>query len=449
MRYRKGIVAFALLTLCVLLVSCDQKLTSENSITPVPADAVMVAGSSADKIALSFRITWKSYSGRGEAIGMIVDRYNHISAYHCCITLEDGDEDRETIEALLQSKSETIYVLPYRLIQYFGDKGLLADVTEPFANIRDLFYDSVWSLATVEGRIFGIPWLGHSMCLLYNKTLLDRAGADPDSITDRESFITAMQTIAEETGAGGLGLIGAESNDLSWMVNQFIYGYGSTLVSEDGKTVTVNNGNAAEALAFYRDVLGPYAQSSWREDTAVEVLDAFRNQEVAFEILGIWGVTDVIKNGAPFDVGILPLQRIGLYSEVGPLMLAIPADMSEQGKKTAYGFIRYMISKTAQEEIMKGEYSPEHDTYYPFRTPIRIDMADSQIFQIHPEYQIFIEGFEIPSIDVPVPAWQLVKDEVYAPGLHQVMTGEMTIDAFLNDVEIRGNQILREQQGMP
>lgn len=94
---------------------------------------------------------------------------------------------------------------------------------------------------------------------------------------------------------------------------------------------------------------------------------------------------------------------------------------------------------------MNGEYSPEHDAYYPFRTPIRIDMADSHIFKSNPEYKLFIEGFQNPSIDVPMPAWQKIKDDLYGSGLHQVMSGETTIDAFLATMEIEGNKILNEQ----
>ena len=72
-------------------------------------------------------------------------------------------------------------------------------------------------------------------------------------------------------------------------------------------------------------------------------------------------------------------------------------------------------------------------------------MADSQIFKSFPEYLNFVEGFKNPSIDVPVPGWQLIKDELYAPGLHKVMTGEMTIDDFLKMVETDGNIILNSQ----
>jgi len=447
MRWEKAIAALVLLMLCMTLVACEQEQPAiETSAMQGSSDVTQsTAGGAAAGGALTFRITWKGYSGRGEAIQAIVDTYNNKVSDGGTVTLVNGDEDRAAIEALLKSEPETVYVLPYRFVKYFGGKGYLSDLTSAFAEDRDLFYKEVWALGAVDGKTYGIPWLGHSMCLLYNKRLLEKAGVQAQSIEDMNGFLKAIEAVKEKTDAKGLGLVGAESNDVSWMVNQFIYGFGSSLVSDDGKTVTINNEKSIEALKIYKDVLGQHAQPTWVNDTAVEVMNDFREQKVAFEILGIWGVTDIIKNGSPFEVGILPLKNIGLSSEVGPLMLAIPSGMSDQGKKAAIHFMRYMISMQAQEEIMKGEYSPEHDAYYPFRTPIRIDMADSQIFQSHPEYQTFIEGFQTPSVDVPVPAWQTVKDEVYAPGLHQVMSGTMSIEAFLGIVEKRGNEILQGQ----
>jgi len=442
MRKNRLTAALALVLLCGLLASCGGEQPPAATSTVGGVQTAAQSETPADRYELSFRITWKSYSGRGEAIQAIVDEYNAQSDTQ--VTVIDGDEDRDAVEALLNENGNTVYVLPYRFIRYFGSRGYLADLTEAFADIKDVFYDAVWALASVDDAVYGIPWLGHSMCLLYNKGILESAGVDADSITDMASFISAIETIETQTGVKGLGLVGAQSNDISWMVNQFIYGFGSALVSSDGTSVTINNERSIEALRTYRDVLGPYAQETWLDDTAEEVQTAFRNQEVAFEILGIWGLTDIQKNGDPFEVGILPLTVIGLCSEIGPMMLAVPANMDEQEAQAAQAFIRYMISVQAQEEIMKGEYSPEHDTWYPFRTPIRIDMADSQIFVTHPEYLTFIQGFETPSIDVPVPAWQTVKEEIYEPGLHRVMTGDLTIEEFLGEVEQAGNQILQD-----
>ncbi len=412
---------------------------------PFPASNVTKEAMDTVKGSLNFRITWKGYSGRGEAIAKIVDSYNQEQNPGSVIVMENGDEDINVIKGLLENNSQTIFVLPYRYVKYFGSKGYLMDLTSSFKDAQALFYPKIRELGMVGNTVYGVPWLGHSMCLLYNKTLLEKAGVDASAIKSLDALADALQKVEAKTDACGIGLVGLGSNDISWMVNQFIYGFGSKLVSDDGKTVAVNNEKAKAALKFYRDVLGKHAQQTWHEDTGIEVMARFRNQEVAFEIQGIWGVTDIQKNGSPFEVGIIKLSDIGLCAEVGPMMLALPAGLESEAADEAFRFMRYLISNPAQEKIMKGEYSPEHDAYYPFRTPIRIDMAGSAVFQNHPEYMAFIEGFERPSIDVPVPDWQAVKDEIYEPGLSRVMCCDMTIEAFLKEVETKGNKILSGQ----
>ncbi len=437
MRLGHIVVIPALIAAAVFLPACRQ--TNERS-------TASELQSKAAANTLDLRITWTDYSGRGQAIQKIVDDYNAMSEEDAYIQLVGGDEDSAAIQAVLETNPETILVLPYRHVQYFGDQGSLTDLTEAFAADEALFYREIWALGTANGVTYGIPWLGHSMCLLYNKTLLERAGVDPSSIQSLNALVLAMETVERETGVQGIGLVGAESNDVSWMVNQFIYGFGGRLVNTDGTAVAINSPQSAAALDFYRNVMGKHAQASWTEDTGAEVMQYFRNQQVAFEIQGIWGITDIQKNGAPFEVGVISLAEIGLCAEIGPMMLSLPAGMSEEGKQQAISFIRFMISTDAQTSILNGEYSPEHDTYYPFRTPIRIDMADTPILVMHPEYQIFIEGFQNPSIDVPVPQWQTVKETYYQSGLHQVMTGERSVEDFLELIETEGNRILSAQQ---
>ncbi len=421
--------------LAVALLACKETGGSTTESSTAQTDA---------SSQLSFRITWTDYSGRGQAIQKIVDSYNAISADDEDVVMIGGDENQTTIEQMLASSPETVFVLPYRYVQYFGYRGELMDLSDSFTEEKNLFYEKIWQLGTADGKVYGIPWLGHSMCLLYNKTLLETAGVDAGSITSLDTLVLALEQVEQATNAQGIGLVGAESNDVSWMVNQFIYGFGGSLVDESGKSVVINSPQAADALDFYKNVLGPHAQPTWVDDTGVEVMKCFLNQEIAFEIQGIWGITDVQKNGEPFEVGVIPLSRIGLNAEVGPMMLALPAGISEQGIEQAVSFIRYMISMDAQQAILNGEYSPEHDEYYPFRTPIRLDMADTAMMRMHPDYQLFIEGFASPSVDVPVPKWQTVKDDYYQAGLHRVMIGETTIEAFLRWIETEGNRILAE-----
>lgn len=392
---------------------------------------------------LNFRITWTDYSGRGVAIQKVVDAYNKDNKKYKII-LQSGNEDFAAVEELLiDDTHSTIYALPYRYVSYFGEVDLLDSLDNLFSNEKDNFYPELWNLGLSEGTPHGIPWLSHSICLIYNKNLLDQAGVDPASITSLSTFVEALQAVEDKTQARGLGLVGANHNDVSWMVNQFIYGFGSSLVDESGTIVTVNNSKSVEAIRFYRDVLGSHAQPTWVNDTGVEVMNYFRDQAIAFEFQGIWGITDIEKNGSVFETGIINLETLGLSPEVGPLFLAIEPQMNPSDHDEAIRFIKYMISTSAQEMIMKGEYSPEHDQYYPFRVPARKDLANALVFMENPQYLPFIAGFTHPSIDVPTALWQNVKTDYYAPGLHEIMLGSLSIEDFLQNIESEGNRLLK------
>lgn len=396
---------------------------------------------------LIFRITWKTYSGRGEAISRITESYNERNPNGYRIRLMDGDEDLSEIEDLLSSDGAVdIYMLPYRYVQYLGNQGRLENITGQVQYMEKLFYDKLWQLGTVNEKVYGVPWIGHSMGLIYNKRLLEAAGVDPADIKSPYDLVDACIEVEKNTDAKGIGLVGADHNDVSWMVNQFVYGFGGSLVSPDGTQVTVNSENTKNAIEFYRNELGNYAQETWKSDTGVEVMAYFRNETIAFEIQGLWGITDIRKNNGKFEAGVIPLEQLGLFPEIGPMMLALPTQISDERKAAAIEFIKYLTSTKAQEMIMDGEYSPEHDAYYPFRLPVRKDISKSMVFEKYPEFSVFLTGFGQPSIDVPVPLWQRIKEEYYAPGLHAVMEGTVSVDEFLQQVELEGNKILRKEE---
>lgn len=432
---------FLLILSIALLSGC-----SVQSDDPAPNDASNL-NKQENMERLTFRITWKTYSGRGEAISKIVESYHAINQTNYKITVTDGDEDLTAIESLLDKGGTVdIYMLPYRYVQYLGYKDKLEDITSDVRNDENMFYEKLWQLGVVDQKVYGVPWLGHSMGLIYNKQLLEQAGVEPERINNLDGLVAACMKVEENTAANGIGLVGANHNDVSWMVNQFIYGYGGSLVSRDGMKVTINSQNAKDAIEFYKNVLGSFAQNTWTSDTGVEVMDYFRNQQIAFEIQGLWGITDIWKNGSKFETGVIPLEDIGLNPEIGPMMLALQPQMSEEKKAAAIEFIQYLISEQAQEMIMEGEYSPEHDASYPFRLPVRKDISGSAAFRKYPEFAVFLSGFNWPSIDVPVPLWQRVKDEYYAPGLHSVMVGTMSVEEFLQQIEIEGNKILNGEE---
>lgn len=438
-RKKKFIVAISVLMLILVLVGCSKQINNETLYRDVKEISLE------EKNDIIFRITWKSYSGRGEAIWRIVDSYNLINETNFNIKLVGGDEELNLIETLLKKGDKVdIYVLPYRYVQSLGYDGELEDLTFDFGHNKELFYEELWNLGVVNEKLFGIPWLGHSMGLIYNKKILNKAGIDPEAIISLESLLLACEKVEEKTNANGIGLSGANHNDVSWMINQFIYGFGGSLVNDDGTQVTINSEAGKLAINFYKNKLGKYAQPTWVDDTGLEIMEHFRNQKIAFEIQGLWGVTDIWKNGSDFETGIIALETIGLFPEVGPMMLAIQPGIAKDKKAAVSDFIDYLLTVEAQEMIMQGEYSPEHDTYYPFRLPVRKDIAESSVFNKYPEFVVFLNGFEQPSIDVPVPIWQTIKDSIYAPNLHKVMNNQLSIEDFLQLIQDEGNKILQK-----
>jgi multiple sugar transport system substrate-binding protein len=414
---KKRYILIIMLLLVVCLVACDQETESKQEIT--------------------FRITWKEYSGRGEAIKEIVSNFN-ATEKDFEIHVVSGDEDLDLIKKSLDEQSYDIYVLPYRYVKLLGSEKIISELDLNDYLDHETIYDALIDLGQVEDKQYGIPWVSHSMAIIFNKDLLDAAGIEADSINSREMFVEALAAVEANTDAHGIGLVGAAHNDLSWMVNQFIIGSGSQLI--EAKKVALNNSNTYDALHYYSQVLSLYAQDNWEEHNGSDVMELFRNGEIAFEIQSLWGITDIWKNNNPFEVGTLPLSKIGANSEIGPMMLSYGID--NENEDVINRFISYMVSVDAQKQILQGEFSPEKNEFYPFRLPVRKDIIDQSLMAQYGVFQVFLDSYETPSIDVPSPEWMVIKDQLYTEKLHQLMLDNLSIEAFLNLVEKEGNEIL-------
>ncbi len=394
---------------------------------------------------LTFRITWPEDGGRGRTINEVVEKFNQ-EHEDIQVTMIGGNEKSEEIITTLNGQTTPeIFQMPYRLVRSLGNEGYWEDLGNSFSTELNNFYPLVVELGRENGLQYGIPWIGHSMAFVYNKDMTDAAGIDIAQIKTWEDFTGALKAVeAANPGVKGIGIAGAQNHDTNWMATMFIYAFGGQLVSNDGQTVAIDSPEAQAGLEYYFQVLGGHAQEGWQENNGGDVMEAFRDQRVAFEIQGPWGVTDIWKNGRPFNVAAFsPTQIENGYSEVGPYMLTIPTDLPAENQTAAEEFIRYLITTDSLNMIMKGEYHEATDAYYPFRVPIRSDMVDTGYFAEHPEFSAFIEGFKRPSIEMPVAAWQEVKEKYYLAGLNALATRQKTAAELTAELKKYGDPILQ------
>lgn len=401
--------------------------------------------SAGDKQELKFRITWATDSGRGKAISKIVEEFNKENP-NIHVTLVGGSEDIQELTTMFTSQDvPDVVQLPYRYTQKFGSEGLLLESNDELKKETSNFYDSIIKLGQVNGKTYGIPWIGHAIGLVYNKDLFAKAGLDPEKApTTWDELSSYSKIIEEKTGVKGLALVSKEGGDLNWLFAQFIYQNGGKIVNEDG-TIALNSPEAIEAINFYKELL-KYSAGTVGETDGKGVMQLFKEGKAAMEIQGPWGVTDIWKAGNPFKVGTakLPKGKVGAFAEVGPHMLTIPATVDAKKMDAINKFIQFMVSKKGSEMIMLGEYDEATKASYPFRVPIRKDMADVEYFKQHPEFLPFIEGLNEPSIEVPTPAYAQVREEIAIPAFAKILQGKMTTEAAVKEIQEKGNAKIKE-----
>jgi ABC-type glycerol-3-phosphate transport system substrate-binding protein len=224
----------------------------------------------------------------------------------------------------------------------------------------------------------------------------------------------------------------------------FMYQGGAALVNTTGPRprVALNSPEGKQALEYYMKLIKECAPPDSGNKAGGDVMTDFRNQVVAMELQGPWGVTDIWKT-QPFKVNAaqVPTGPAGRFADIGLEYLTIPTGVEQAKRAAAVRVIKFLVSQKGQEMLMKGELG-EDGKYYPFRIPIRKDMATTKYFIDNPVFQPFIDGFEFPSISAPVEAWYQVQQEVYKSELNKVVVGSRTIDAALREIERQGNIIL-------
>lgn len=400
-----------------------------------------------EPIELRYQIVWDINSGRGKNIQSVVDMFNE-SNENIKVSLITGDSDeKKLITSLLSDDTAELIQLSVKSVKTIGKEGLLRDLTEYKNDYSELFYDELLNFFQYEDKLFAAPWIGHTIELVYNKDLFEAAGLTQAPSTWDE-VLEYSKIIEEKTDAKGLGIAGMQNNDAIWMSTPIIKSYGGEFITEeDGKQVmAINNDEGIKGLEIYQQIAKNYDGAA--EKNGGNVMEDFRNQKIAMEFQGPWGVTDIWKNNNPFEVNaaLIPAGPAGRFVDGGPYGIAIPASTSDEKAGAAIQFINYLQSTEAQAKIMEGEYDEKTDNYYPYRVPMRKDMKDSEYFVEHPELLVFIEGLEHVIDSFPSPEFNQIANEVITVELNKLASGETTPDQAAKTMEEKGNEILKNIQ---
>jgi ABC-type glycerol-3-phosphate transport system substrate-binding protein len=401
---------------------------------------------------ISMQISWAEDSGRGKVIREILDVFEVENPDIKVDLLPANPVDSWILAQVVSGQAPDILQTNYQNLWGQAPDRVFQDIGMEFSEEGDAFYEKPWEMGQFGGIQYGVPWMGHTVQLVYNEDLFTAAGLTRPPANWEELYDYAKQLTVDTDGDGeidqwGIGLVGKQDNDIIWMVNMFIHQGGARIVDISGgrPRVALNSPEGIRALAFYKKLITECAPPDSGNKAAGDVMEDFRNQVVAMELQGPWGVTDIWKADY-FDANTahVPAGPAGRFSEMGLEYLTIPVGVAGEKREAAIRVIKFLASPWGQEMLLKGELA-EDGNYYPFRLPIRTDAADSLYFQENPEFQPFIDGFAFPCVSTPVESWYQVQQEVYKSELNKVVLGLTSVEAALAEIERAGNAILIQE----
>lgn len=159
------------------------------------------------------------------------------------------------LEAAAESNTmPDIFWMHTNQILYYSDFGMLADVTDLYADEDPNYYQNHFSDISIgnaqgsDGRTYGVPKDKDNLFLVYNKEMFDAAGvAYPDEDWTWDDLVGASQTIYDKTGKYGY----MAYNDDQMGYWSFVYQAGGCILTEDKTRAGFDQPGTRKGMEFY------------------------------------------------------------------------------------------------------------------------------------------------------------------------------------------------------
>ncbi|MBD2871945.1 ABC transporter substrate-binding protein [Paenibacillus arenilitoris] len=237
------------------------------------------------------------------------------------------------------------------LIGSWAAKDSLTDLTpyvESGGVSPDDYYKSVWDEAVYKDKVYALPWGTDNRAMYYNKTLMKKAGLDPNNPPKTMAELDQMAEAMFVKGKNGkydeIGLI-------PWMNQGYLYtqawNWGGAW-EKDGE-LTPNNPQNVKAL----DWMAGYAKkydienlTSFSTAIGQTGMNAFWTGKVGFVFDGNWVLNDLSKYKPEFEWGVAPMPAAEGYPSItwaGGWSYVIPKGAKHADE--AWEFVKFVAHK--------------------------------------------------------------------------------------------------------
>lgn len=299
------------------------------------------------------------YSGGKTAVNVfqeIVDEFNASQDKYEIKTTTQADytETYEKLQAgIAGNKAPDMALLDVDKSRNLSEKNLVADVSEFIDKDSDFPKDDYLSVffdqgVAEDGKIFALPAYGTTQVLYYNKAAFEQVGINPESIKTWQDLAEAAKAMTSEDGS----FVGWEPMWGSANLVDAALSNGASLLSEDGKTVTINSQEWVEVWESFRQWI--------HDDKIMKVNSGGQGWEYWYTT-----IDDVLQNkaggytGSSGDQADLDFSIVAAMEQPGfndnpsaptadALQLVMLESSSDEEKEGVYEFMKYFTTPENQ-----------------------------------------------------------------------------------------------------
>jgi arabinogalactan oligomer/maltooligosaccharide transport system substrate-binding protein len=352
-RLASGIAAAT--SLALVLAACGDSDDDATDATPEePADDP--AEDTVDPTSLEATLTWWDTSdpqNEGPAFQDLISQFNdvypNVTIDYQSVPFGEAQNNFKTA-AEAGSGAPDILRAEVAWVPEFASLGYLfaLDGTALLEDSAD-YFETPLSSNVFDGQTYGVPQVTDALALLYNRSLFEEAGLDPDAPPQTWDDVQTAAEALNDIGAEGIYI-----NAGGYFLLPFIYGEGGDLIDVDAQSIEVSSEANATGVGVAQDLVDSgAAPQPPAADSYGTMMTMFNEQQVGMIINGPWEVNNV-RNAPDFggieNLGIAPVPAgsVTAGAPVGGHNYVVWSGMDEDKADAAIAFISFMNSAESQ-----------------------------------------------------------------------------------------------------
>lgn len=337
----------------------------------------------------------------------------------------------------------------------YVDNGNLLSITDELGDDHDEWVESIVNLYTRDDKLWGVPQIWDSIGLFYNKSLVDEAGVDVNSLKwvpgagDGDTLLAAAQKLTKDSdgntadsdgfNANSISTYGFNSqDDLQAIYIDFLAQNGAEFQGDDDM-FNFDTPEGIEAFQYLVDLVNEYHVAPPASETNLDgnySRDLFVRGELGLFQSGPYSLNHIVDN-ADFEWGIAPLVegpegRISVVHGVSAV-----GNAATDNKDATVEVLKWMGSAEGQAPIAElGVSFPgavdAQGAYVDYWAAKGVDVS------------VFINAAEEPTAPAPRGPQVGAGSGVISPIIKDIFLGSVSVEDGLKRAQEEGNAAMAE-----